>query len=137
MGCLAAKTSWGERMIGDYNQYVDQYIRLISMTCLKPEDYTKDKVKTNNKVMPKLKALCDEIDTDIELAGKVYSKLMHNEDRAIQLRAAGVCLKLNLHIEKAVEILERLTKTGNPWYSMPAERALKIWRGEIGPDDPG
>ena len=81
-------------------------------------------------------ALENELSKDIELAEKVYAELLENDDMYTKLCAAAACLHLNLHIEKSVKILENIVMTGDSMSAISADRNLKIWRGEIGPNDP-
>jgi len=118
-------------------EYIEEIIHLSSQLCQKPDDYTKEKVKVHNKAARKLTALENTLDNDLEMAGEVYAELLDNEDTYIKQRSAAACLHLNLHIKKSVKILEYLRKHGERWETMGAERQLKIWRGEIGPNDPG
>ena len=81
--------------------------------------------------------LDDELYKDIDLAEKVYAELLEIEDMYIQLTVAARCLNLNLHVESAMKTLEFICVKGEKMHSMYAERTLKIWRGEIGPNDSG
>ena len=118
-------------------EYVAKYINLCSKLCTKPDDYTKSKITKHNKAMRELIALDDELHKDIPLAEKVYAKLLENKNTHVQLISAARCLNTNLNIDSAVKILEFIRKKGDRMDSMDAERALRVWRGEIKTDEPG
>jgi len=119
------------------DKYVEKIIELWSKLCQKPDDYTKAKVKINNLAIDELIPLIEELTKDHDLSEKVFEELLENNDPFIRQNAASHCLSLNLHIEKSVKTLKGFLKHGKPWEAMGAERSLKIWRGEIGPNDPG
>ena len=99
--------------------------------------HTKRRVKIHNDAVQQFKLLVDEITKDCDLCDSVLAELLQNDDMDIRHSAASLCLKFNIHIVKAEEILEHISKTGHRMASMGAKRALKIWRGEIRPDEPG
>jgi len=121
---------------GVIKEYIDRYLDLHSKTCRKPGDYEKISLRKHNKAMRELISLYDEINSDRGLAEEVYSELLQNADMDVQLSAAASCLKLNIHIEDATEILERISKTGHSMAATNAVRVLGVWRGEIDPDKP-
>ena len=135
MGYKSDETFWGENMTKD--EYIEKIICLRSKLCQKPDDYTKSKVKIHNKAVRELIATENELGKDIDLAEQVYAVLIESEDMYIKQCAATACLFLNIHIKKAVKILEHQIKRGEVWEAMSAERQLKIWRGEISHNDPG
>jgi len=118
-------------------EYVEKIIYLNSQICQKPDDYTKEKVRKNNKAARKLTIIENALQNDIEIAMEVYKELLDNEDKFIKSNAAALCLQLKIHVDKSIEIFEYLEKYGESWEKIGAERQLKIWRGEIEPDDPG
>ena len=118
-------------------EYIEKIIQLSSQLCQKPDDYTKNKVKEHNKAARKLTVLENALANDIEMAKEVFGELLESENMFIKQNAATHCLELSLHIKKSVKILEHICKKGEVWNAMGAERQLKIWRGEIEPDDPG
>lgn len=118
-------------------EYIERIIHLNSRLCQKPDDYTKEKVKENNKAARKLTALENALVNDIEMAREVYKELMESEDNFTKSNAAAWCLRLKINTDKAIKIFKYQRKHGEPWEVMGAERQLKIWRGKIGPDDPG
>jgi len=61
---------------------------------------------------------------------------MEIKDFKVQFYAAAHCLELNINTARAEEVLENIIKAGERCAVMDAERNLKIWRGEINPDDP-
>jgi hypothetical protein len=145
MGTPCIKGTWGAGMkkksVSDMTveECIEKFLELEfdPRICRVPEDYGKKNVKEHNKVVRILIAFSNELDGNIKLAEKVYSELLKHEDEGIQYRAASVCLiKLNIHIEKSVEVLECLAKTDIPWYSYPSKCHLEKWRGESGPNDP-
>jgi hypothetical protein len=103
--------------------------------CRVSEDYGKKNVKEHNKAIRKLNAFYDELDENIERAKNVYSELFAHEDVGIKFSSASACLKLNIHIERAVDILENIVDKNVAWYATWARRNLKLWRGEIGEYD--
>ena len=133
MGCLGVKKIWGENMTKE--EYIGKYINLNSKL-FSPDDLTDENLKQHNKASRAIYKLCDELKENIDLAEKVYSELLENEDIDIQQGAATNCLELNIHIKKSVKILEHISKKGDGWFAAGAKRTLKIWRGEIGPYDP-
>ena len=119
-------------------RYVKKYIELYAKLCKNPDDYAdKSKIRKNNKAARALYVLDSELRKDIVLMEKVYSDLLENEDKCIRQSTASGCLAANLHIKRSVEILEHIARSNDRWEAMPAERTLKIWRGEIDPNDPG
>ena len=119
------------------DEYVEKIIYLNSHLCQKPDDYTKEKVAENNKSARKLTKLEKALTKDLEMAEKVYKELMESNNNFTKSNAAAWCLQLNINTDKAIEVFEYLRKYGERWEVMGAERQLKIWRGEIKPDEPG
>ena len=135
MGHKSIEIFWGGRMKKE--EYIEKILYLNSQLCQKPDDYSKEKVKGHNNAARKLFALENVLANDIEMAKAVYRKLMESEDEFTKSNAAARCLQLKIYTDKALEIIEYRRKHGERWEAMGAERQLKIWRGEIGPDDPG
>jgi len=127
----------GRCMMKDYKYYIDKYLDLLFQTCTKPEDYGKISIRKHNKAIVRLNALQEEICKDNDLAEKIFFELLRNHDITVLLNATACCIHFNLHIEEAVKTLEFIIISGDRWNAEWAERTLKIWRGEIGPDDPG
>ena len=125
-------------MIKDYKYYVEKYIQYRSKMCQSPDDYGIINTRVHNKAVDNLNSLIAEMLKDIDVTKKVYSILLENENSFIQQNSAGECLELTppIHVEKSIEILEHTIQYGEIWEIMGAERTLKIWRGEINPDDP-
>ena len=124
-------------MMKDYKEYIDKFIALHSNTRWRVEDYGKNsKISTrqHNKAMRNLNMLYDEIHKDLDLAAKVYSELLLNENIDIQQCAAAGCLQLNIYITEAEATLERIIKTGHVMASRGSETILQNWRDKINQD---
>ena len=120
----------------NYKEYINKYLNLHSQTCSKPEDYDRISVAKHNKAIVKLNAFQDEICKDQDLAEKVFSELLQNEDITVLLGAAACCVNHNILIEDAEKTLEWIVQTGDYWITGIAERVLGVWCGEIDPDKP-
>lgn len=118
------------------NEFIEKIVYLNSQFCKRPDDYTKERVKIHNKAAKKLNVIENALCNDIEMATLVYGELMDSEDNFTRSNAAAWSLELKINTEKAIKVLKNLKKHGDEWEAMGAERLLKIWRGEIGPDDP-
>ena len=121
-------------MMKDYKEYVDKFIELHSKTCRKVEDYgneSKISTRMHNIAMRKLNALYAEIDQNLDIAAKVYSELLLNENIDIQQSAAASCLHLNIYTTEAEATLERIIKTGHVMASRGSETILQNWRDKI------
>ena len=125
-------------MIKDYTYYVEKYLKTLSKMRLAPSDYSDPKFSTreHNRAIDQFNLLEIELEKHRELADKVYSELMEINDIKVQFYAASYCLKLSIHIERAVEILEHMRKTNENWAVMLAEGTLKMWHGKIEPNNP-
>jgi ATP-dependent protease Clp ATPase subunit len=122
-------------MMKDYMFYVEKHLDILSKMRLGPDDYDgRISTRTHNKAIDRYKLLKIELEENLNLAVKVYSELLEINDIKVQFYAAANCLTLNLHTERAEEILEHQRKTGEKWLAMLAERNLKIWRREIDPN---
>jgi hypothetical protein len=117
---------------------IEKYLslKLNPKICHSPKDYGEKNVKEHNKAMRTFIAFCSELSQNVELSKSVYSELLEHEDLSIQRNAASMCLELDIHVKRAVEMLENMAKLDDPWHAMPAERRLRIWRGEIDENDP-
>lgn len=118
------------------NEYIEKIIYLSSLCAQRPEDYGKINIKIHNKAARKLTKLEDDLASDIEMAKEVYGELIESDNNFIKKNAAALCLELKIHTDKAVKVFKYFKKHGERWEAMGAERQLKIWRGEIGPNDP-
>ena len=139
MGFKSLKIFWGASMTKNCKYYVDKYLKTLSKICFSPSDYSDPKFSTrvHNRAIDQFNLLEVVIEENLELANEVYSELMEINDIKVKFYASAYCLKLNINVERAEEILEHIRKTGEKWIALYAERNLKIWRGEIDPDDPG
>ena len=128
----------GGCMMKDYKYYVGEFLKTLSKMCLSPDDYENPKLttKVHNRAVDQYRIIKAVLEENHELAEKVYSELMEINDVKVQFYAAAHCLELNINTARAEEILENIERTGEKWAVMFAERNLKIWRGEINPDDP-
>ena len=120
----------------DKHEYIEKIIYLNSQLFKSPDDYTKEKVKEHNKAARKLAALERTLVNDMEMAREVYGELLNSKDNFTRSNAAAWCLQLKIHTDKAIKVFEYLKKHGKRWEVMGAERQLKIWSGEIGPNEP-
>jgi len=88
--------------------------------------------KTNNREVNKLFKLFLLLEQDIDLAKKVYSRILESEIPTAQIIASADCLRLNIYVDEAQKKLEELSKRDDIGIiSFNAEMALKIWRGEV------
>ena len=136
MGNLGVKIFWSENMNYNINYYVEKYVLYCSQLCRDEDDYTKEKVKKHNQAMKSLNKLKEEIGIDIQLKNSVYSMLLNNSDIYVQQSAATDCLNNDIHITESLKILKRISNSRDRMASMEAKRILRIWKGEISPDDP-
>ncbi|MBP3685778.1 MAG: hypothetical protein J6J21_01975 [Clostridia bacterium] len=116
--------------------YIERYRILSSRLCRTEDDYTEAKVAKHNRAMKELNRLIEEINSDRDIALKVYETLLESTDLQVQQMAATDCLIKNMHIDRSVEILKFISKHGDRMSAMGAQRRLKIWKGEIGENDP-
>jgi len=88
--------------------------------------------KRNNREVKKLNRLKAHLKNDPELALHVYSELFKSDCVTTQSHAAVESLRIGIHIEKAISILEELSKREDIGIiRLGCETALKLWRGEI------
>ena len=125
-------------MIKDCEYYVDKFLKTLSKIRLWPSDYENPKLTTraHNRAVDQYNILEIIMKENHELAAKVYLELMEIKDFKVQFYAAANCLELNINTARAEKVLENIIKAGERCAVMFAERNLKIWRGEINPDDP-
>lgn len=120
----------------DKEYYIEKYVELCGSLCKVAEDYTRAKVRKHNRAMKQLISMEKELREDVALEKEVYAALLSSGDECVRQTAAGCCLKCNLHIERAVEVLEEIRSKGERMAAMGAEFALGVWRGEIDPRKP-
>ena len=108
----------------------DKYIEQCMKLCTKPDDYTRANVKRHNKAMDTLAEYAAELAKTPELAQEVFSQLLTHESSSVRLSSAAKCLKYDLCVESAVEVLMEL-ESGKDMCAFSAEMTLKVWRGEI------
>jgi hypothetical protein len=96
-------------------------------------DYSSKKsVKVNNKNAKKLTQMMEEIATDLDMASKAYGLLLKNDNPNISTIAASDCLRLGIHKEEAIKLLEKQSKRKDIGIiAFSAEMALKVYNGEI------
>jgi len=88
--------------------------------------------KTNNKEFKKRNKLFKFVENDIEMAKEVYSHLLMHPCITTKISSASECLKLNIYIDEAVEILEEISKRADVGIrGLSAEMVLRVWRGEF------
>ena len=110
-------------------EFVDKHIAsdLVIESVAMTTDY-----KTNNREAKKLNKLFEELSKDIELAKAVYEILLDNECVTTRGISSAECLRLGIHIDKAVKNLEEISRMKNIGIrSLSAEMSLKLWRGEV------
>ena len=135
MGPENIKVSWGGCM--NYDDFFNKYVSLLGKIYKRESDYLEIKTRVHNRAMRQLIALEEELSRNIPMAEKLYFELMKNEDEYIQWHASASCLSLGILVEESLKILDDIIANGDRWMLWHAERTLKIWRGEIRPDQPG
>ncbi|MDR1018807.1 MAG: hypothetical protein LBM02_08920 [Lachnospiraceae bacterium] len=89
-------------------------------------------IKWNRIVKTKLVPLINDINSDLTVAEKVYSKLLDSINPLSRKNAASNCLKLNIYVEKSIEVLEYISNNEqNANIAFSADMVLKIYRGEM------
>ncbi|NLB81904.1 MAG: hypothetical protein GX800_09940 [Clostridiaceae bacterium] len=88
--------------------------------------------RTNNREGKKINKLFTLLAHDIELAQEVYGILLDYDNITTRTEAAAACLKLSIHKNKAVQVLEELSKRNDIGIRrLNAEMTLRVWRGEF------
>ncbi len=89
--------------------------------------------KTNNREVKKLRKLkTDLFENNLDLARKVYGNLLLSDCVTAKSIAAVECLRLNILIQEAIDVLECVAKRNDVGISRhSSEMALRIWRGEV------
>jgi len=88
--------------------------------------------KTNNREHKKRAQLFQILSKDIELAKEVYGHLLIHHCITTKISSASECLRLNIYVDKAVEILEEISnRTDIGVRRTNAEMVLRVWRGEF------
>ena len=120
-------------MIEDYNYYFEKYLKTLTKMRLSPDDYSSSKfnTRTHNRAIDQYKLLKNVMEENHDLADKVYSLLMEIDDVKVQFYAAANCLKLNLHVKRAEEILERMLQSNERWAVMIADGVLNEWHSDM------
>lgn len=117
-------------------QYSEKYVYLCSLMCKKAEDYTKEKVATNNKAVKRFVKLRKTIQIDLALSREVYDILLQSNDVYVRQSAATDCLSLNIHVKRAVKILKHISRSSDTMTAMGAKRALLMWQGKLDNSSP-
>lgn len=111
-----------------------KYVNLLDRIRKRQEDYLTIKTHVHNRAMRQIIELDAELSKDISSAKKIYFELLKSEDEYIQWFSAARCLKLGILVDKSLKILDDIIAHGDRWMVWHAERTLKIWRGEIQPN---
>lgn len=104
-----------------YTEFVEQCMKLIK----EDDEYLdKKRVRENNRADVKLIALRKEI---MEAnCPEILERLLLHDDIRVQLYAAISCLDENVYFDKALQVLEDLTKLKRGFFRFNAEMAIKI-----------
>jgi len=88
--------------------------------------------KINNREMKKCIKLHNLIAEDLKLAEEIYGLLLEHSCISVKTASAYQSLKLDIYVDKSVNILEELAKrTDIGTRRLSAEMCLRVWRGEI------
>lgn len=112
-------------------EYEKKYIDLSKDLCKSIDDYTRRKVKRNNKAAHEIYDLVCDMCKEPEIAEKVFDSLLEAEDINIRSVAAGQCLKYGFHVKRAKRMLKKFCKSENKLVAFEAELTLKVWQGKV------
>lgn len=88
--------------------------------------------KINNREMNQCIKLHNFIAEDLKLAEEIYGLLLEHSCISVKIACAFQCLKLDIYVDKSVNILDKLTKrTDIGIRRLDAEMCLRVWRGEF------
>lgn len=88
--------------------------------------------KTNNREFRRLDKLFRITSEDMDLAMAVYKNLLTRACVTTRISSSAECLKLGIYVDKAVEVLEELSKrTDIGIRRLNAEMVLRVWRGDF------
>lgn len=110
-------------------KYINEFIEL----CGYNVDYlSKKSINQNNKNAKKLLRMREKITCDLDSAIKIYNILLNNSNLNILTTAASHCLKIGIHEERAINILEEISKRKDIGIlAFSAEMCLKVYKGEV------
>lgn len=104
--------------------YYDLFVQLSLQQCLKNDYGDKEKVKAHNKASKKIRQLQEEMKIN-DCADILNNLLDYNDDR-VRINAAYLCLKMNIHKEKVLLILNDIVdNTTDPTLAFSAKMALQ------------
>lgn len=84
--------------------------------------------KRHNKEVDKLIKIYKYLEKDMELAKRVFYKLLNNKDIKIKLWIAAHCLGLQIYTKEAEKILEEIAKKSSlPLTRFTAKATLEVW----------
>jgi len=86
--------------------------------------------KKGNEMVKKLNKIFKIINENEDLAKEVISAVLYSNSIRAQGLAAVDALRLNIYVNDAINILEKISLREDIW-GFGSEMALKIWRGEI------
>lgn len=106
--------------------YYDEYVKLCLLQCLKPDYLDKRRLRQHNRSVTKLAKLSEEMIVS-ECTDILEKLLIYNDDR-VKENAAFLCLKKNVLIEKALDVLKELDESSeDPFLSLGAHRMLDLY----------
>jgi hypothetical protein len=85
--------------------------------------------KITNKAYKKIAKIFNQFRNDKTLADEILSKLILDDDIRVSAFAATHCLSLKTYVQKAEEILQKVSETKDiHLLSFNAEKTLEIWK---------
>ena len=104
---------------------VQVYVDLCKDLCVEISDYgNKVKLKKHNHSIVLLRKYADEL-TMKPYGQQVFEELLCHQNIVVRTTAAADCLRLNIHKEKAIIILENALNCNNSIVSLNARMTLK------------
>jgi hypothetical protein len=83
-----------------------------------------------NKLFIERQKYVDSINNNVETAKEVYKTLLNSKNALTLINASTNCLRIGILEEKAISILENLSKMSLGEDSFNAKIVLKVYRGE-------
>ena len=106
--------------------YYDEFVELCLLQCLNRDYLDKRKLRQHNKSVDKLAKLSEKMIVS-ECTDILDSLLLNNDDR-VKENAAFLCLKKNVLIEKALNVLKELVNSSqDPALRFGAYRMLDLY----------
>lgn len=117
-------------MINKKNNAEELIERFIEYATIEGETKLSGDFRRGNAMAKKINKICKVLSSDPSLAENVLKSIMESDSFRASTMAAVECLRMNILIDEAVEILEKGSER-NDILGGGCYYALKIWRGEV------